>query len=69
VSVVVLIILLICVYVITNRLVTARLDRLSRLLLAFFKYINHEEKRAPNTIPPTSNDEIGVMATAINSIS
>ena len=67
VSFVVLIILLVCVYMITNRLVTARLGRLSGLLLAFFKYINHEEKRAPNTIPPTSNDEIGTMESAINS--
>ena len=66
VSIAVLIALLICVYFITNKFVTTRLDRLSSFLTVFFKYINHEEKRAPSTLPPTSNDEIGQMAMAIN---
>nr|WP_285257695.1 methyl-accepting chemotaxis protein [Helicobacter sp. CPD2-1] len=64
---------LICVLVIATFVfiyvkitITARIHRISHTLFEFFQYLNHETKVAPKPLVLKSQDELGVMAVAIN---
>lgn len=49
-----------------NKNVIKRIDNISDLLFAFFKYLNHETKEAPKLLKIKAQDELGEMAVAIN---
>ncbi|OBV28432.1 chemotaxis protein, partial [Helicobacter sp. CLO-3] len=49
-----------------NRYLASPINSIKTLLIAFFKYLNHESKVAPKPLILKSHDEIGVMAQAIN---
>ena len=45
---------------------TAPINTIKQLLIGFFQYLNHESKTAPKPLVLKSQDELGVMAVAIN---
>ena len=45
---------------------TAPINTIKQLLIGFFQYLNHETKVAPKPLVLKSQDELGVMAVAIN---
>lgn len=61
-----LIIIAAVVFFYINRNVIKRVDNISDLLFAFFKYLNHETREAPKLLKIKAHDELGEMAVAIN---
>ncbi|RAX58585.1 hypothetical protein CCZ01_02025 [Helicobacter monodelphidis] len=64
-SILFIVIVTLAVYLYIQRLVTKRIGIVSQALLKFFAYLNHESK-AIEPIQIRVNDELGVMAAAIN---
>ncbi|WP_220708383.1 methyl-accepting chemotaxis protein, partial [Helicobacter cinaedi] len=48
------------------RVFTNPINTIKESLVAFFKYLNHETKTAPQALKINTHDEIGIMAHAIN---
>ncbi|WP_104695516.1 methyl-accepting chemotaxis protein [Helicobacter salomonis] len=55
----------VCVALLANRLISARLSMVLEGLISFFKFLNHENT-SPKLLKPRSEDELGQMVNAIN---